>query len=354
MGTDSAIPSHPFMHCMQPIYLLIGLTLFFASCSPRYRGPVTDHFNGRKFVNPGQTEHGTGGLLKWLLHRDKGPWPEQPDAYVGNRPATRVTSDSLVLTFVNHSTFLIQTGGLNILTDPVWSTRVGPASWLGIKRKRPPGLRFADLPPIDVVLISHCHYDHLDLRTIKKLAKASNPLIVTPLGVSYLPKSVGARTAPELDWNDTLRVNPNVLITCVQAQHFSNRGLFDRDQTLWASYLLRTPFGTLFYCGDSAYGPHYKSIAERINEPIKLALLPIGSYRPQWFMGPVHMDPAGAVQSMLDLGARQAVGIHFGTFQQADDGLFEPGDDLRKALQEKNISDSRFLVPKEGRPLVFN
>ena len=340
------------MHRLHAIYLLFFL-LIVAACAPRYRGPVTDHFDGKKFVNPGQTEHSAGGLLKWLLHRDKGPWPKQPDAYVGNWPATRITGDSVVLTFVNHATFLIQTGGLNILTDPVWSKRVGPTSWLGIKRKRPPGLRFDELPPIDVVIISHCHYDHLDLRTIKKLAKTSDPLIVTALGVSHLPKSVGARVARELDWNDTLRVQPNLLLTCVQAQHFSNRGLFDRDETLWASYLLRTPFGTLFFCGDSAYGPHYKAIAEQTKEPIKLALLPIGSYRPQWFMGPVHMDPAGAVQSMLDLGAKQAVGIHFGTFQQADDGLFEPVDDLQKALQKKDIPAPRFLVPKEGKPLVF-
>ena len=339
------------MNRIRSACFVFGLLLTVTSCAPRYRGPVTNHFNGKKFFNPGQTEHGTGGLLKWLLHRDKGPWPKQPDAYVGNRPATRIDGDSLVLTFVNHSTFLIQTGGLNILTDPVWSKRVGPTSWLGIKRNRPPGIRFEDLPPIDVVLISHCHYDHLDLRTIKRLAKASDPLVVTALGVSHLPKAKGARVSRELDWTDTLRVNPNLLITCVQAQHFSNRGLFDRDETLWASYLLRTPFGTLFFCGDSAYGPHYKQIRET-NEPIKLALLPIGSYRPQWFMAPVHMDPAGAVQSMLDLGAEQAVGIHFGTFQQADDGLFEPVDDLRKALREKNVLDTRFLVPKEGKPLV--
>ncbi len=342
----------PYMPRIQIACLTAGLVLF-ASCAPRYRGPVTDHFDGKKFINPSVTEHGSGGLLKWLLHRDKGPWPEQPDAYVGNRPATRVEGDSLVLTFVNHSTFLIQTGGLNILTDPVWSKRVGPTSWLGIKRKRPPGLRFEDLPPIDVVVISHNHYDHLDLRTIKKLAKTSDPLIVTPLGVSQRPKSAGGRVSRELDWNDTLRIGPNLRITCVQAQHFSNRGLFDRDETLWASYLLQTPFGLLFFCGDSAYGPHYKRIAEQASEPIKLALLPIGSYRPQWFMAPVHMSPAGAVQTLLDVGAQQAVGIHFGTFQQADDGLYEPVDDLRKALREKTIPDARFLVPQEGRPLVF-
>ena len=346
------------MHFTLPLLAISCLLLTVSACTPRYKGPLTDHFNGKKFVNPGMPERTEGGLLKWLLHRDKGPWPEQPDAFVGARPATRIQGDSLVLTFVNHSTFLIQTSGLNILTDPVWSERVGPTSWLGVKRKRPPGLRFEELPPIDVVLLSHNHYDHLDLPTLKKLVRAFNPLFITPLGVSYLPKSVGGRTARELDWTDTVQVNANLRITCTQAQHFSNRGLFDRDETLWCGYLLHTPFGTTYFCGDSGYGPHFKKIGEQARreaggENIKLALLPIGSYRPEWFMAPVHVSPAGAVQAFTDLNAQQAVGIHFGTFQQGDDGLFEPVDDLMKALKAATIPEERFLVPKEGHPMVF-
>lgn len=344
------------MHTLLPLSLLSSVLLTLSACAPRYKGPVSDHFDGKKFFNPGVKQQSAGSVLKWLLNRDKGPWPEQPDAYVGARPATRIEGDSLVLTFVNHSTFLIQTNGLNILTDPVWSNRVGPTSWLGIKRKRPPGLRFDELPPIDVVLLSHNHYDHLDLPTLKKLVKAHNPLFVTPLGVSYLPKSVDGRTTRELDWNDTLRINDKLSLTCTQAQHFSNRGLGDRNETLWCGYLIHTAFGTVFFCGDSAYGSHFNHIAEQAGqsgEPIKLAMLPIGSYRPEWFMAPVHMSPAGAVQTFLDLKATQAVGIHFGTFQQGDDGLFEPATDLHKALVEKKIPASKFIVPKEGYPLVF-
>lgn len=328
-----------------------------AACAPRYRGPVTDHFNGKKFINPAITERPSGNVLEWLLHRDKGPWPEQPNAFVGPRPATRVEGDSLVVTFVNHSTFLLQTNGLNILTDPVWSDRVGPTSWLGIRRRRPPGLRFEELPPIDVVLLSHCHYDHLDLPTIRRLVKAHNPLFVTPLGVSYLPRRVGARVARELDWNDTLRINEKLSLTCTEAQHFSNRGLGDRDKTLWAGYLLQTAYGTIYFCGDSGYGPHFKRIGEQarqsVSGPIRLALLPIGSYRPEWFMAPVHVSPASAVRALTDLKAAQALGIHFGTFQQGDDGLLEPAEDLKKALDIHNVSANRFLVPEEGRPLVF-
>ncbi|WP_460910780.1 MBL fold metallo-hydrolase [Spirosoma areae] len=338
---------------MPTALLLFCLLLTISACAPRYKGPITDHFNGKKFFNPGMPERTAGGVLKWLLNRDKGPWPQQPDAFVGARPATRIEGDSLVLTFVNHSTFLIQTNGLNILTDPVWSKRVGPTSWLGIKRKRPPGLRFEELPPIDVVLLSHNHYDHLDLPTIKNLVKAHNPLFITPLGVSYLPKSVGGRTSRELDWNDTLQINDKLRLTCTQAQHFSNRGLGDRDETLWCGYLLHTSFGVMYFCGDSGYGSHFRRIAEQAGAPIKLALLPIGSYRPEWFMAPVHVSPAGAVQAFVDLNALQAVGIHFGTFQQGDDGLAEPANDVRKALREKKVAEERFIIPQEGRPMVF-
>lgn len=341
---------------IQTLGLLSTIYVIVMACSPRYQGPITDHFDGKKFYNPGLPPRTSKGLFRWLLHRDKGPWPNQPNAYVGPPPAQRVMGDSLVLTFVNHSTFLIQTEGLNILTDPVWSKRVGPTSWLGVKRKRPPGLRFEELPPIDVVLLSHNHYDHLDLPTIKKLVKAHNPLFVTPLGVSHLPKSVGGRTTRELDWHDTLTVTGQLRLTCTQAQHFSNRGLGDNDQTLWCGYLLHTRFGTTYFCGDSGYGPHFKRIGEEARlsgHPIKLALLPIGSYRPQWFMAPIHVSPEGAVQAFLDLNPEQAVGIHFGTFQQGDDGLFEPADDLRKSLQQHHIPESRFLVPQEGKAMLF-
>lgn len=341
---------------MKNTFLFLLAVGSLAACAPRYRGPVTNHFTGKKFSNPAVSER-SGSVLEWLLHRDKGPWAEQPNAFVGPRPATRVEGDSLVVTFVNHSSFLLQTNGLNILTDPVWSDRVGPTSWLGVKRRRPPGLRFDELPPIDVVLLSHSHYDHLDLPTIRNLVKAHNPLVVTPLGVSYLPRRVGARVARELDWNDTLRISEKLSLICTEAQHFSNRGLGDRDRTLWAGYLLQTTYGTIYFCGDSGYGPHFKRIGEQANRsvagPIKLALLPIGSYRPEWFMGPIHVSPAGAVRALTDLKAAQALGIHFGTFQQGDDGLLEPARDLRKALDIQAIAPNRFLVPEEGRPMVF-
>ncbi|MBO0932787.1 MBL fold metallo-hydrolase [Fibrella aquatilis] len=331
--------------------------LLLAACAPRYKGPVTDHFNGKKFVNTGPPVVRQGGLFKWLLHRDKGPWLDNPNAQPGPKPQTRIYGDSLVVTFVGHSSFLLQTDGLNILTDPVWSNKIGPTKWLGIKRRRPPGIRYEDLPPIDVVMLSHCHYDHLDLHTLKRLAKDFNPLMVTPLGVSYLPKKVGGKTTRELDWNDTLRVLPNLTVTATEARHFSNRGMGDRDRTLWAGYLLHTRFGTIYFAGDTGYGDLFPKIAQRAAQspsgPVKLAMLPIGSYRPTWFMAPVHMSPIGAVQAFSDLGRPQTVGIHFGTFQQGDDGLFEPRDDLTAELLKQKIPLQRFTVPVEGKGVVY-
>ena len=346
---------------MKSLYLTL-LILLLAACAPRYRGPVTDHFTGKKFVNTGPPVVRQGGLFKWLLQRDKGPWLDTPDAPPDGRPPrpkpqTHVYGDSLVVTFVNHSSFLLQTDGLNILTDPVWSNRVGPTKWLGIKRRRPPGIRYEDLPPIDVVLLSHCHYDHLDLQTLKRLAKDFNPQMVTPLGVSYLPKKVGGKTTRELDWNDSLHVLPNLTITATEARHFSNRGMGDRDKTLWAGYLIHTRFGTIYFAGDTGYGDLFQKIAQRAASsptgPIKLAMLPIGSYRPTWFMAPVHMSPVGAVQAFTDLGRPQTVGIHFGTFQQGDDGLFEPAQDLTNELLKQKIPLQRFTVPTEGKGVVY-
>lgn len=345
-------------------FLLYALLLALAACAPRYHGPVTDHFNGKRFYNPDTVNVAKrqGGLFKWLLHRQRGPWLAQPNAQPGPKAADRILGDSVVLTFVGHSTFLLQTGGLNILTDPVWSNFVGLNRVLSVKRQRPPGLRFEDLPKIDVVLLSHAHYDHLDLPTLRRLVKAHNPTFVVPLGVGYLPKRIGGRVLRELDWNDTLHVARGLKLTCVPARHFSNRGMGDRDRTLWGGYLLHTGYGTIYFAGDTGYGPHFSRIAETAQRSetgkIKLAMLPIGSYRPEWFMAPVHTSPADAVRAFQDIARvsnqpLQAVGIHFGAFQQGDDGLWEPALDLTEALRKAGVSYQAFTAPTEGRAMIY-
>lgn len=308
--------------------------------APRYRGPVSDHFDGRRFHNAsGAAPHGLRDVLKWVLHRQRGTWRSWTEASAGPAPPRRV--DDLRVTFVNHATTLIQISGVNVLTDPVWSDRVSPVSFAGPKRVRPPGIRFEDLPPIDVVLVSHNHYDHTDLATLRRLAARDAPLVLTGLGVSaILPRAV---RAAELDWWQSVDVAPGVTVAAVPVQHFSGRGLSDRNGTLWTGFVVSAPAGRVFFAGDTGYGPHFREIARRFPE-IRLAILPIGAYRPEWFMGPVHETPAQAVDAMRDLGATTAVGMHFGTFELTDEGEDEPPADLAKALDAAGEPRPRFWV----------
>ncbi|GAA4371973.1 MBL fold metallo-hydrolase [Hymenobacter koreensis] len=325
---------------------------FVVGCSlsaPRYSGPKSAHFNGEQFVNQGgvQAQEGMRPLLRWMLNRDKGEFPAQPDAPYGPKPPTRVGAGQLRVTFVNHGTFLLQFDSLNILTDPIWSERCSPFQWIGPKRLRPPGLRFDDLPPIDAVLISHNHYDHLDVPTLRRLAARDKPQVFAGLGVKAFLDKEGIPNATDLDWWQQQLLSKRAQVVSVPAQHFSGRGLRDRDATLWAGYVLRTSAGNVYYAGDTGYGAFFQEIGRR-QGPIDLAILPIGAYRPQWFMQPIHISPAEAVKAFRDLGAKRGVATHFGTFQMADDGLLEPAIDLHHALREQQVPDSAFLVLKEG------
>ncbi|MGH9342593.1 MAG: MBL fold metallo-hydrolase, partial [Terriglobia bacterium] len=212
---------------------------------PRYRGPLSDHFDGKRFFNSGSAEpRGFRDFLRWRLKSKRGGWQEHTEAPFGPPPPRIIEGGDLRLTFINHSTTLIQTEGLNILTDPIWSKRAGPVSWLGPKRHRPPGLRFEDLPRIDIVLLSHNHYDHLDLPTLRRLAKTHAPLFVTPLGVRALIESKRLGRAVELDWWDAHSLSPSLRINAVPARHFSMRGLRDRNNTLWCGYVLEANAGS--------------------------------------------------------------------------------------------------------------
>ncbi|WP_400192239.1 MBL fold metallo-hydrolase [Hymenobacter sp. B81] len=325
--------------------LMVGCSL----SAPRYQGPQSAHFNGKQFVNQGEVraQDGLGPLLRWMLHRDKGPFPEQPNLPYGPKPPARVGRGQLRVTFVNHGTFLLQFDSLNVLTDPIWSERCSPFQWIGPRRLRPPGLHFDDLPPIDAVLISHNHYDHLDLPTLQRLFARDRPRVFAGLGVRALLEKEGIGGGVDMDWWQQQALRPGVQVQCVPAQHFSGRGLRDRDATLWAGYVLHTSAGRVYYAGDTGYGPFFGEIGRRAG-PLELAILPIGAYRPQWFMQPIHVSPAEAVQALRDLGARRGVATHFGTFQMADDGRDEPVRDLRAALRRQQLPDSAFLVLPEG------
>lgn len=331
-------------------FLLIAFIIGFSISAPSYSGPTSDHFEGKNFINPGRVKaKGLYEVLRWAINREPGEWEKEENASYGVKPANLITHGVRV-TFINHSTFLIQVDGLNILTDPIWSERASPFSWIGPERMRPPGIRFEDLPPIDVVLISHNHYDHLDIPTMEKIVSRHNPKIVTPLGVTKFlteQKTTGKETI-DLDWWEKIKINDSVSIQAVPAQHFSGRGMGDRDATLWCGYVIYTKDGNLYFAGDTGYNTEtFKTIGERAGS-IKIALIPIGSYKPQWFMSPIHVSPEEAVKIHLDINAQKSIGIHFGTFPLGDDGQYDPIEDLQKAKEKLDVSESGFIVLDEG------
>ena len=265
------------------------------------------------------------------------------------RTAAGARRRGAVVTFIGHATFLIQTAAGNILTDPMYSQRAGPFNLIGPRRVRQPAVRFDDLPPISIVLLSHNHYDHCDLRTLGMLARRFDPLVVTPLGNAALVRSSGIRRVEELDWWQEAKSSA-LPITLTPAQHFSARSPFDRNRALWGGFVLRRRQARIYFAGDTAYASFFRDIRQRLG-PIDLALLPIGAYEPRWFMHAVHMNPAEAVQAHLDLDASESIGMHFGTFQMTTEGIDEPLRALDEARRANNIPPSRFRTLGFGESL---
>jgi L-ascorbate metabolism protein UlaG (beta-lactamase superfamily) len=314
------------------------LSLALSACAsltpPKYRGPVSDHFDGKRFHNLVRFEdHQIDDAIRveatTLLGR-RGYWT-QWQTLPTDTPPPRVAGGAMRVTFVNHATVLLQVDGLNVLTDPVWSKRASPLSWLGPKRHRPPGIRFEDLPPIDVVVVSHDHYDHMDLPTLRRLVARFHPLVVTGLGNARYLARHGVPGAREIDWWQSVDVAPGVRLTGVPAQHWSARTLGDKWKTLWLGFALESPSGTIYFAGDTGYGPFFPDVRARF-PAIRLAILPIAPMRPRRSMAPRHLSAGDAVRVARELGAATSLAVHFGTFQQGDDAQDEPVDSLRAAL----------------------
>jgi L-ascorbate metabolism protein UlaG (beta-lactamase superfamily) len=321
-----------------------------------YNGPVSDHFDGERFFDPfGAPPRSRRDLLRWFIGRrlrgTKAKWPAWAPLPFADRPPARVDGEACRLSYVGHASWLIQTAGLNILLDPVWSKRASPFRFIGPKRVNDPGIAFADLPPIDVVLVSHAHYDHLDIATLSRLCAAHRPLVITPLGNHAIMRNHDlAIPAEAYDWDDRVEVAEDVAVTLVPTRHWSARSLSDRNMSLWASFVIEAPGGRIYCVADSGYGDgRYFRLARDHYGPFRLAILPIGAYEPRWFMRDQHMNPAESVQAFIDCGAEQALGHHYGTFQLTDEPIDAPPVALAAALQAAGIPAGRFRTLRPGQ-----
>lgn len=347
------------------LFLCVGLGLAIAIV-PRfldriyYEGPVTDHFNGARFFNPDNdadtARPPTGGsregfLLRFLTGSDGRPaWPASVPV-TPTRPATRVAGDRMVATWVGHASVLVQTQGLNILTDPVWSDTAGPFGF-GPRRVAAPGIRFEDLPPIDLVLVSHNHYDHLDKGTLRRLWERDRPAIVTSLGNDSVIGQAGVK-ATALDWGQRVRIRPNVEVAVVRNHHWGSRWFTDRNRALWSAFTVRLPGGNLFFAGDTGLGDGRWPTEAAALGPVRLALIPIGAFRfaPGQMGSGSHIGPADAVRVFNRLGASHAIPIHWGTFRLSYEARDTPPRMLAALLRATGVEASRFAPAGFGTPV---
>jgi L-ascorbate metabolism protein UlaG (beta-lactamase superfamily) len=335
---------------------------------------VSDHYDGERFFNPGFPPYGAGGpqrfLGRMLQGGQRATWPERVAVTHGYPPAEatlcpplkgavvenwrrcvdRVDPNGMWVTWIGHSTALIQAGGLNILTDPIWSERASPVSFVGPKRVREPGIRFDDLPKIDVILISHNHYDHMDLPTLKRLWERDRPLIVTSLGNDTILKKERVE-ARALDWNGRVRTALGAEVVVAPNHHWGSRWGTDRNRALWSAFSIRTPAGNIFYAGDTGWGDGAWVREAAAGGPYRLAIIPIGAYEPRDFMKTNHINPEEAVRIHEALNPSMSLGVHWGTFQLTFEGINDPPQRLRELTRARAIPPGRFVTTEVGRPI---
>lgn len=335
--------------------VLVFVVLFFISMDvSKPTAALSDHFNGDRFINPTletQISPGIGDIFR-LIREGRPDWPSSIPNLTKPQLSESFIDGDFSITFINHASFLIQTSDLNIITDPVWADRASPFSWIGPKRVREPGVDLDSLPPIDLILISHNHYDHLDKKTLRQLNQRFRPRVLVPMGDKNLVESLGFEHVRELDWWESVELDRHTTITFTPQQHSSGRTLFDRDKSLWGSYYIRSRGRRIYFGGDGGYSTHFADIKDRLGAP-EVAMLGIGSYLPNFFMKAIHTSPQEAVTAHLDLGAVQSIGMHMGTFQLASEGFEQPMEDLMTAKMKHRLADDAFIVLKEGETIFY-
>ncbi|MCW6506825.1 MBL fold metallo-hydrolase [Lichenifustis flavocetrariae] len=290
-------------------------------------------------------------ILRWQRKRERVPWPRAVANQPFPPPPEATGPGEATITFIGHASYLIRVDGFTLLTDPIFSDRASPFAFAGPKRVRKPGLALDALPPIDAVLLSHNHYDHMDLPSLRALASRCRPTIVTGLGNGAYLSARGIGPSVELDWWERAEPKPGLVITYVPAQHWSSRSLLDRRRMLWGGHVIETASGRLYFAGDSGYFDGFREIRSRLGSP-SVALLPIGAYEPRWFMQSQHMNPTEAVEAHVDLDAALSLATHWGTFQLTDEGIDAPLEALQTAKRERGLRQEAFQAPLPGQTIV--
>jgi L-ascorbate metabolism protein UlaG (beta-lactamase superfamily) len=337
---------------MKIIAIIITLITLSSCGSPKVEAKKSDHFDGKVFhnLNEPNLQKSFKDFLKWRFQSKREDWPKWVDIKQQKVPSQRVRDGELSVTFINHATALIQMDNVNILTDPVYSKRTSPVSFLGPKRVKLPGIKFEDLPKIDVILISHNHYDSFDVETLDKLITRDNPKILFGLGNSYYLKKENHQNLVEMDWQDEFNFE-NLKFVFLPAKHWSKRGLFDTNKSLWGSFAI---LGSkkVYFAGDTGYSDHFKELQKQF-EYFDLSLIPIGAYEPRWFMKKAHMNPEESIMAHEDLNSKKSIGLHFGTFQLTNEKIGDPVEALEKARQKYKLSKGKFLVLKQGESYLL-
>lgn len=332
------------------VVTLMGCALYSENKN-RYAG--LNNFRDGVFKNAVEVkgDRSFGKIVRAITTTKRGPWPSWIENTSKPRLADSRDHDTTVVTFINHATFLLESDGIRTLIDPVFSKSVGPYGKIGAKRRRLPGMDIDDIPKIDVILISHNHYDHLDLPALKQLSQKYNPIVLVPLGDKQWLEKKGISRVEELNWWDTIEVSTDYSVTFVPAQHSSGRGLFDRDHSLWGGWVVSSSNKNIFHAGDTGFSNHFIEIGNRFK--IDLALMPIGAYAPTWFLNYVHMTPEQAIAAHIDIGAERSFGMHYETFRLSSEGFDDPMKDLKRAKQAVGQKADNFDVIEVGQSFRF-
>ncbi|MCR6654834.1 MAG: MBL fold metallo-hydrolase [Opitutus sp.] len=315
--------------------------------------PPSDHFNGKTFFNRDHVNRSFVDVWRWKRTSRPARWPTLVPLVPQPAPPS-ARGDEIVITWIGHATFLLQTTRGNFLTDPQFSQRCGPFGLLGPKRVQPPGLALSALPRIDAILLSHDHYDHCDLASLRWLARRDQPRVITGLGMRSLVARAGLTRVDELDWWQQYPLSGDATATFTPARHWSNRLSGRRNARLWGGFHLRLGRTTAWFVGDSGYDTElFHRIREKLGAP-DVAMIPIGAYEPRWFMAAQHCNPEEAVRIHLDVGARLSLAMHWGTWQLTDEGREDPPRALHIARELYHVSPEHFHTLEAGGSVVVD